>query len=178
MGGVNLLALFGITKSAPPLARSTAETETVRKISQALDTLDPESARFLAAFAYILSRVARSDLHISDGEAAAMRVIVARHGALPSQQAALVVDMARHQNLLFGATEDFLVTREFSRFTTREQQISLLDALFEVAAAENLITVVEDNEIRRITQELGLSHADFIQVRSRYREHLAVLRKT
>jgi uncharacterized tellurite resistance protein B-like protein len=52
----------------------------------------------------------------------------------------------------------------------------LLDCLFEVAAAGSLISVTEDNEVRRITQELGLAHEDFIAARSRYRDRLAVLR--
>jgi hypothetical protein len=42
-----------------------SETETVRKIVQSLDQLEPERAKFIAAFAYLLSRAARADLHIS-----------------------------------------------------------------------------------------------------------------
>ena len=45
-------------------ASESAETETVRKIVDRLDHLEPERARFVAAFAYILSRVAHADLEI------------------------------------------------------------------------------------------------------------------
>ena len=41
--------------------KSSAETETVRKIAQAMDQLEPERAKFIAAFAYLLGRVARAD---------------------------------------------------------------------------------------------------------------------
>ncbi len=152
-------------------------TETVRKIIDALDRLDPDYARYLAAFAYILSRIARADLKISPEETRAMERIVMEHGGLPEDQALIVVQIAKHQNALFGATEDFLVTREFNRISTREQKLALLDCLYSVAAAENLISLAEDNAIRQTASELGLSHQDFIAIRSRHRDKLSVLQK-
>ena len=159
-------------RPAPP-----SETETVRKIVNAVDRLEPERARYLAAFAYVLSRVARADLKVSPEETRAMERILVEHGELAEEQAILVVQIAKHQNLLFGATEDFLVTREFRKISSREQKLALLDCLFAVAAAEALITGQEDHEIRRVASELGLSHEEFISVRSRYRDHLSVLRR-
>jgi hypothetical protein len=38
--------------------------------------------------------------------------------------------MAKSQNLLIGATENYLVTREFERLATREQRLAVLDCLF------------------------------------------------
>lgn len=49
-------------------ARSAANTETVRKIVSRLESLPAERARFVAAFAYVLSRVAHADLQISKEE--------------------------------------------------------------------------------------------------------------
>jgi uncharacterized tellurite resistance protein B-like protein len=45
-----------------------------------------------------------------------------------------------------------------------------------MSAADASVQVVEDNEIRRITQELKIEHADFVRARMEVREHLAVLR--
>lgn len=153
-----------------------AQSETVRKIVDALERLDPDQARYLAAFAYILSRVARADLKISAEETRAMEMIVVEFGGVSEDQAILVVQIARHQNLLFGGTENFLVTREFNKIATEEQKLALLDCLFRVAAAEDLISTVESNEISQITSELGLPHEDFIAVRSKYRGQLGVFR--
>ena len=153
-----------------------AQSETVRKIVDALERLDPDQARYLAAFAYILGRVARADLKISPEETRAMEMIVVEFGGVSEDQAILVVQIARHQNLLFGGTENFLVTREFNKIATEEQKLALLDCLFRVAAAEDLISTVESNEISQITSELGLPHEDFIAVRSKYRGQLGVFR--
>jgi uncharacterized tellurite resistance protein B-like protein len=170
------LGIFDFLKS-PDTARSSAETDTVRRIVDSLDQLDPDRARYLAAFAYVLSRVARADLKVSPEETRAMERIVLEHGRLPEEQAILVVQVAKHQNLFFGATEDFLVTREFNRISSYEQKIQLLDCLFSIAAAEQMISVTEENEIRKVASELGIPHEDYIEVRSRHREHRAVLRK-
>jgi uncharacterized tellurite resistance protein B-like protein len=172
---VSILEFLGFKKSEAD-ARA-GETDTVRKIVDALDRLEPDAARYLAAFAYILSRVARADLQVSPEETRTMERILVENGGLSEDQAMIVVQMAKHQNLLFGATEDFLVTREFSRISTREQKLALLDCLFAVAAAENAISVVEDNVVRQVASELGLEHREFIEVRSRYRDRLSVLRK-
>jgi uncharacterized tellurite resistance protein B-like protein len=170
-----MLDFLGFRRPEPHHAAG--QTETVRKIVEALDRMEPENARFLAAFAYILSRVARADLKVTPEETRAMERIVMEQGALPEEQAVIVVQIAKHQSVLFGGTENFLVTREFNKISTGEQKIALLDCLFRVAAAGDMVSVSEDNEIRQIADELGLTHEQFIAVRSRYRDQLAVLQK-
>jgi len=54
----------------------TVETETVRKIVQKLDQLPEEQARYIAAFAFLLSRAARADLQIDVDETTVMERIV------------------------------------------------------------------------------------------------------
>ena len=156
---------------------TSAETETVRKIASALDQLEPDRAKFIAAFAYLLGRVARADLIITPDETAVMERIVMQQAGLPEEQAVLVVQMAKTQNVLFGGTENFLVTREFNRIATPEQKIALLHCLFAVSAADESISTIEDNEVSQIADELRIEHRDFIAVRSRFRDYLAVLRK-
>jgi uncharacterized tellurite resistance protein B-like protein len=108
---VSILEFLGFGQSRDDVSgESPAETETVRRIVDRLDHLEPERARFVAAFAYVLSRVAHADLKISEDE-----------------------------------------------------------------TADRSITTIEDNVIRQIATELRLEHKDFIGVRSRYRDHLAVL---
>jgi len=154
---------------------SSSETETVRKIIQSLDQLDPDRAKFIAAFAYLLSRAARADLHISLEETRVMEKIVMEHGELPEQQAAIVIQMAKTQNVLFGGTENYLVSREFNSIANQKEKLALLDCLYAVASADQSISTIEDNEISQIADELRIEHRDLIGVRSRYRDKLAVL---
>jgi uncharacterized tellurite resistance protein B-like protein len=153
------------------------DTDTVRRIVTALDRLEPARARYVAAFAYILGRVAFADRHVSEEETRTMENMVMRHGGLPEEQAIVVVQMAKSQNALFGGTEDFLVTREFNEIATREQKLALLDCLYAVSAADESIATVEDNEVRRIALELHVPFDDFIRTRLAYRGRLAVLKQ-
>ena len=172
-----LKRFLGIDARDEGSENAAAETETVRKIVDALDKLEPQRARYIAAFAYILSRVAHADLDITSEETDAMERILVERGGLPEEQAIIVVQMAKTQSLLFGGTENFLVTREFNRIADRDQKLTLVDCLFSVSAVDESIVSAEDTEIRKIASELGLSHGEFVAVKSRYREHLESLKK-
>jgi len=149
------------------------DTETVRKVAAALDQLDPARARHLAAFAFLLTRVALADQKISEEEARAMERIVREKGDFPEAQAVMVVQMAKTQAILFGGVENFLVTREFGGIASRAEKLALLDCLFAVSSADRSISSAEEATIRKIASELMLDHAEYIAVKARYREHLA-----
>jgi uncharacterized tellurite resistance protein B-like protein len=173
---LSIRRLFGLKKDVALETSTRPETETVRKITAALDELEPERARIIACFAYILSRVAHADQSVSPEESRVIEQIVMEQGQLPEAQAVIVVQMAKTQSTLFGGIEDYVVTREFNKIATLEQKTALLDCLFAVAAANKSISTVEDNEIRQIAAELKLRHDQFIGVRLKYRSHLDVLK--
>jgi uncharacterized tellurite resistance protein B-like protein len=156
--------------------KSPNETETVRKITRALDCMEPDRAKYLAAFAYLLGRAARADLNISQEETQTMERIVMDRGNLPEEQAVIVIQIAKTQNILFGGTENYLVSREFKEVSGYPERMALLDCLYAVAAADESISTLEDNEISQIADELRIEHRDFISIRQKYRECLAVLK--
>jgi len=151
--------------------------DSVGAVEQALAGLDPARARYLACFAYILSRVARADSNVADAELRLMERIVAERGGLPLEQAALVIQIATREGLRHGGTEDFIVTREFAGLADREQKLALINCLFAISAVDESIQTVEDNAIRQIASELRLEHSDFIAARASHSAHLRVLKK-
>ena len=171
-----LKKLFGLDAPEPDVA-TPDDTAAIRKITAALDRMDRDQARYIAAFAYVLGRVALADQTISEEESRTMERIVMERGGLAEDVAILVVQIAKTQNLLFGSTEDYLVTRKFNDMAAREQKLALLDCLFAVSAADQDVSGAEDSEIRQITQELKLDHSDFIDARTRYVQYLSVMKK-
>lgn len=167
---MSLLRWLGLSEEA-----SEAALGGIDEIERALTDLDQVRARYIACFAYILGRVARADHQVTPDESAEMERLVADRTGLPPDQAALVVKIATAHGLRHGGTEDFLVTREFTRIADRDQRLALLDCLLELSASDRSIVTLEDNEVRRIVSELKLEHADFIKARSAYRDHLKVL---
>ena len=173
---MSILKFLGLNQEQIGRSSTTPETETVRKIVQRLDQLPENQARYIAAFAYLLGRAARADLEVTEEETAVMERIVMQEGGLPEELAPIVVQMAKTQNLLFGATEDYLVTREFERTATYEQKLALLECLFAVTAIDENINSAEENVVKQIATELKLQRADYVAARVRFREHLAVLK--
>lgn len=170
----SILEMLGLSASAEET--SDGSTDTVRKIVSELEAMESDKARHVAAFAYILGRVAHADLHISAEETRKMEEIVHGLGHLPEDQSVLVVQIAKGQNRLFGGTENYLVTREFAEISTGEQRRDLLDCLFAVSSADGSISGAEESQIRQIASELGFSHRDFVDARSQYNEHREVLK--
>jgi uncharacterized tellurite resistance protein B-like protein len=144
----------------------------LRDTLEALDHLDPERARYLAAFAYLLGRVAHADQHVSPEETAAMEALVRRHGQLSQDQAMVVVQLAKSSNLLFGGTANFLVAREFSQLASYDQKLALMQCLFALSASDESISVAEEGEMHRIANELRIDHADLIALRVAHQRHL------
>jgi uncharacterized tellurite resistance protein B-like protein len=161
-----------------PRARSAGEDlASVRRIIAALEGMEPAAARYLARFAYVLGRVARADLTVTADETRTMERIVMERSGLSEAEAALAVQIAKSQNVLFGGTDDYLVTREFASNATRAQKLALLQCCFAVSAADHEITGEEEAELRRIASELDLALTDLIEARSAYRDFLAVLKR-
>lgn len=171
-----LKSLFTPSGTEPPGSSQDGDTETVRRIVARLEALEPARARWIAAFAYILGRVAHADLDISAEETAKMEEIVHQVGGLPEDQAVLVVGIAKSQNRLMGQTENFLVTRELKEISPREELEKVVDCLFAVSAADDSISGAEEAQIRQIASELGFSHREYVDARAQWSDKREVLR--
>lgn len=146
--------------------------DALRDLLDALERLEPERAQYLARFAYLLGRAAHADQHVSPQETQTMEQLVAREGAIPDDQAMLVVGLAKTSALLFGGTDDFIVARDFAAVATYEQKLALVRCLFAVAAAEGRISIEEEREIQRIARALRVEGSDLVALRLEYRQHL------
>lgn len=180
---MNLRHLFGLPAVSPaPVgdraetsAEASAETATVRRIVGELESMPLERARYLAAFAYVLSRAAAADLVISDAETRLIEEIVMRYGELPEAQAVLVAEIAKTQARLYGGTEDFLVTRLFREISTVEQRVALLRCCFLVGAADDTISAEESSVLNQIGRELDLDREQVKAVRAEFADRLSAI---
>ena len=153
-------------------AREPEEESPLRELVKALDQLEPERARFLARFAYLLGRVAHADQEVSTKETMAMERLVLEAGSITPNQAILVVSLAKTSNLLFGGTADFEVAREFAAQATYDEKLALARCLFAVAASEDSISMTEETEIHRILNQLKIEPADLTALRIAHRSQL------
>jgi len=157
----------------PPGKGDDLETETVRRIVARLEALPIDEARYIASFAYVMSRAAEADLDISDAETALIERFVSEYGGIDASQAVLVPEMAKLQARLQGGTEDFVVTREFREMSTMEQRVALLRCCFAVEAADGTITADEASVVNEIARELDVDPETLNEVRAAFHDQLS-----
>jgi uncharacterized tellurite resistance protein B-like protein len=144
-------------------------------IEKKLEDLPPEKAQFLAAYALLLGRVAYADHEITRGEKEKMKKALIQNNHLSDDQAQMVMGIAVEKTLQ-TSMESHLVTRKLNELTNKDQKKEILFTLFEIATDED-VSEVESEEIKSIASSFGFSHTEFISVRSKFREHLSVLKK-
>jgi len=157
---------FGHAPAETPVSAS------LRDLIETLEHIEPERARYLARFAYLLGRVALADRHVSAEETRAMEALLAKEGMLSPEQALVVVGLAKTSNLMFGGTADFQVAQEFAASATYDEKLALVRCLFSLASADAAISVAEESEIHRIANHFKILPHDLIALRV---EHTAFL---
>jgi uncharacterized tellurite resistance protein B-like protein len=173
---MSLLRFFGLGEGSGSSGGAEAgDSESVRKVAAHLDHLPAESARFFAAFACVLGRVAHADLQIDEVELAAMRDAVRKTTSLDGEELDVVVEIATAQIAEFGGTESYVATREFRRVSTKAERTRLMQCLFAVAAADGTISVEESSELAAIGEELGFARSEVMALRSAWKHVLQEL---
>lgn len=170
----NLLRFLGINESAVP---KDSVGEVLVPIAGKLDELEPHRARFFAAFAYLLARIAGADLKVREDERDAMEKALQNSTGVSASEASLAIEIASTAMEELGGSHNFLVAREFGEQSTPEERLALLRCLYTVAAADGLITGDEATEIANIGEEIGLARADIVALRSEFKDKLAEFRK-
>jgi uncharacterized tellurite resistance protein B-like protein len=159
-----------LTKESLP-----GETQSVHMIAAALSGLPPARARYVAAFAYLLGRAANANLEVTDVERKQIASIGEQAG-LDDVTAKLVADLSAHLSADFGATDDYLVSREFKAISTMEERLRLIRACFLVMAADDVIDASESWLVNRLAEELDVERADLNRIRSEFHDQLSGVR--
>jgi uncharacterized tellurite resistance protein B-like protein len=167
-----LLDALGLGREAPPASKGTLYA----KLHARLGDLGAERVEYLTAFAGLLARAAFGDSHVTAAEEQAMVDCLRDRAGLSAVEAELVADIAREAAESLYGVEDYLLTRAFLEQATDADKQILLDCLYTVVSADGTIPSAEDDEIKRIAKAILVPHAKVLEIRSRYRDHLAVLR--
>ena len=169
-----LFRFLGIRENAEPVDSA---GDVLLPIAQKLDEIEPDRARFFAAFAYLLARIAGADLKVHEDERGAMAEALQTSAGISASEASLAIEIASTAMQDLGGTHNFLVAREFGEQSTPDERLALLRCLYTVAAADSVITGDEATEISNIGEEIGLARADVVALRSEFKDKLAEFRK-
>jgi len=153
-----------------------SEPVSLTEIGAQLETLPPEQARFVAAFAYLLARIAAADLRTDATERDSIAHRMETFAEIDHDLAGILADTAIRAAADHDASDDHLVARAFRDMTEQPERIRLIRCLYAVAAADEEISTVEDNEIYEVAKAIGISHSDVISLRLEFKKYLGALK--
>ena len=137
-----------------------------------------DEIKLVAGWAGLLGRVANADMELSGEEIARIREIMGKIHGLGGTSSGAIADLLAGNRVELLSVEDHFYTRMINDVADREKKLALLESLFHVAAADDIVRQNEDATIRMISRSLFLSHDEFIEVRSKFRDKLAVLKNS
>ena len=162
------------------LASSSSEAGTLlqRVVRRELPEADEETHRIVAAIAGILGTVAYADRVYAPEEESRIRAELERVEALSPSGVAAICAVLREHIAEVSTVEAPVYARELLEVADRELRLQVLDALLDVAAADDEIVLAETNLLRLITTSLGLSQDDYNRSQERHRDKLKALQGT
>jgi len=153
-----------------------SEPASLAEIGAQLEALPPEEARFVAAFSYLLARIAGADLRTDDLERDSMAARLETFAEIDHVLAGILADTAIQAAKAHDASDDHLVARAFRDISDRPERIRLVRCLYAVAAADENISTVEDNEIYEVARSIGIDETDVVAIRMEFKKYLGALK--
>ncbi len=143
--------------------------ETVDRVAGALEGLTVGEARYLAAFAWLLSSVAYADGSVTADEEARMQRILRDFSTLTHEQAERVLLLAGFENFNAGADHLEAVCAVFTEMADDARKADdLVGCLYAVASADEVVAHSEEALIARIARHLGVDEEHLAKVQRAY----------
>ncbi|MEM6960483.1 MAG: TerB family tellurite resistance protein, partial [Myxococcota bacterium] len=138
--------------ATPPALQSLRQT-----VALHLPEADEDLQAIVVAVAGLLACVAFEDRILSDAEYARIKSELARVQGLSAAGVEAVAGVLReHAEALFSSGDQFFA-RELKERCVREQRVEVLEILVDLAAVDDVLTVTETNNLRRLTTAMGLT---------------------
>jgi uncharacterized tellurite resistance protein B-like protein len=139
----------------------------------------PEAAdadvKIIASIAGLLGRVAYADRPYLPSEENRIRRELGSVTGLTTAGADAICQTLRTSIATVAEIEAHEYAKFLRELADRDLLLHVLDLLLDVAAADDNVSVVEVNVIRRLTDVLGLTQADYNASQSRYKDKLSAL---
>lgn len=129
------------------------------KINAQQDTQD----KIPLAAATLLIEVNRASLDKSSVEQQAIKAVLVKSFNLSEQKIDSLVEHATAQDEDVTSLYPFI--KLINQHYSEEQRIALVKTLWEVAVADQEISIYEEHTIRKISDLLYVSHSDFIKTK-------------
>jgi len=131
---------------------------------------DSEANASQIALAALMIEVAEADYEDAPEEREAILTIVKTSLSLNTDKAEEIITLAREEHA--NSTDYFQFTRLINDSFSAKQKIALIENLWEIAFADQVLDKYEEHVIRRISDLIYVSHSDFMATKLRVKAKL------
>jgi len=158
-------------------ASPTVGTRLEEAVTAALPEADDDTRRLVVAVAGLLATVAYADRDYAPVEEARIVQELRRIQGLDENGVAAIRTVLREHIRIIATVEAPIYARELRTLADQDFRREVLDALVDIAAADDEITVAETNVLRTTATALGLSQGDYNTSQARHRDKLRILKR-
>jgi uncharacterized tellurite resistance protein B-like protein len=145
-------------------------------VAQHLPEGDEDMRTIVVAIAGLLASVAYADRQYHEAEQSHVREALARVHGLSAAGTEAICEALRQHLLELASSNSQQHTRNLRELGDLELRRDVLDALVDLAAADEDLSMSETSLLRRTATALGLTQDDYVAAQARHRERLSVLR--
>jgi uncharacterized tellurite resistance protein B-like protein len=164
--------LFGTAEGRKP----TASDDLRRLIAHSMPNADAEQAALIGALAGLLATVAYADRKYTGAEREQISEALTRVHQLEPGALGAIEELLGEQLAELAHEPLQTYTRALYEGMEREGRLEVLEALMDLAAADEVLSMDETNLLRRIATALGLSVQEYQASQERHRQRLSVLK--
>lgn len=153
-----------------------ASEELLALVARAMPGADAREAAIVGALAGLMATVAHADRKYTDAEREAVSSAFAKVGSIRSEALGAIEELFAERLVDLAHESMQTYARVLYEQLERPARLEVLDALMQLAAADEVLDMQETNLLRRIARGLGLSDHEYQASQQQHRARLSVLR--
>jgi uncharacterized tellurite resistance protein B-like protein len=126
----------------------------------------------VAAIAGLLGAVAYADREYSPDESLRVRAELSRVQGMPAADVDAIGKVLEERAVELSTIETPRLCRVLRELADRELRLQVLEILVDLAAEDGVISVAENNVLRRLTTALGLGQDDYNALQAKHKHRI------
>lgn len=168
--------IFRRKSRVPESGRSAGSSALTRAIEKHMPDADDDTRRLVVAVAGLFACVAYADRDYSDAEREHVRAALGRVQGLGETGVSAVCALLDEEITAIAASNTQAYTRDLRELGDLDMRREVLDALLDLAAADEDVSMAETDLLRRAATAMGLTQDDYVASQARHRERLSILK--
>lgn len=168
--------LFVMPLFRKPNERVSGDDLLARVVRERMPGADDETQRLVVSVCGLVASVVYADRQYTPEEQAQVRKALSHVHGLDAAGVDAVCEVLEKHMVQIATINPQKHTRELRDLTDVEFRREVLDLLLELAAADDKLTLVETDLLRRTASAMGLTQDDYLHAQAKHKDKIGLLR--